>query len=156
MSYVEENLIDGEKIIYAVKINSAAWVPGFCIWLLVDFLFLYLYVSNNMDIGLLDTLAFIALGTFTYSVYMIPRTRELALTNKRVISKEGWIRVKTSELKISKLETVEIEQGILDKMFEAGTVVCIGTGGSRTSLRGVDNPLEFRKKFLEYTDKNAP
>ena len=79
---------------------------------------------------------------------------ELAMTNKRVISKKGFIRRDTSELKLSKLETIEIKQSIFGRIFGFGKIICIGTGGSETSIDNIDNPLEFRKKFLEYTDKN--
>ena len=37
---------------------------------------------------------------------------------------------------------------------EFGKIICIGTGGSETFIDNIDHPLEFRKKFLEYTDKN--
>jgi len=79
---------------------------------------------------------------------------ELAMTNKRVISKKGFIRRDTSELKLSKLETIEIKQSVLGRILGFGKIICIGTGGSETFIDNIDHPLEFRKKFLEYTDKN--
>ena len=79
---------------------------------------------------------------------------ELAMTNKRVISKKGFIRRDASELKLSKLETIEIKQSILGRLLGFGKIMCIGTGGSETYIDNIDKPLEFRKKFLEYTDKN--
>ena len=150
-SYVKDNLIEGEKIIYEVKINWTAWVPSFIGLLFMDIVSLIFVIEGIR-------MSFIALPIFifgTYAVYMIPYTTELVLTNKRVISKTGLIKRKTSELKISKLETVEIDQSVLERIFNEGTVICVGTGGSKTKLSGVDNPLEFRKKFLEYADKNS-
>lgn len=155
MSYVKENLIDGETIIYAVKIHWTAWLPGFFLLMIIDSLFFFAFLIDDGNFGVFTILPLLFFGVMTYSFYVIPRTRELALTNKRVISKEGWIRIKTSELKLSKLETIEIEQGVLERMFEAGSVVFRGTGGSETTIGGIDKPLEFRRKFLEYTDRNT-
>ena len=97
------------------------------------------------------TIFFLALSFNGALPYFV---NELAMTNKRVISKKGFIRRDTSELKLSKLETIEIKQSIFGRIFGFGKIICIGTGGSETSIDNIDNPLEFRKKFLEYTDKN--
>ena len=76
------------------------------------------------------------------------------MTNKRVISKKGFLRRDTSELKLSKLETIEIKQSIIGRILKFGKIICVGTGGSETYINNISNPLEFRKQFLEYTDKN--
>jgi len=57
-------------------------------------------------------------------------TTEIVVTNMRVIWKRNWIAVKTREINLSKIETVDIRQSIFDRLIGAGTVVMIGTGGS--------------------------
>ena len=73
---------------------------------------------------------------------------------KVISNKKGFVRKNTSELKLSKLETIEIKQSIIGRILKFGKIVCVGTGGSETYINNISNPLEFRKQFLEYTDKN--
>ncbi|HDR8786385.1 TPA: PH domain-containing protein, partial [Escherichia coli] len=55
---------------------------------------------------------------------------ELALTNQRVIAKVGFIRRNTVELRIDKVESLGIHQGILGRIFNYGSIVIKGTGGT--------------------------
>ena len=57
-------------------------------------------------------------------------TTEIIVTDKRVIWKRNWVAVKTREINLSKIETVDIRQSIFDRLIGSGTVVMIGTGGS--------------------------
>jgi uncharacterized membrane protein YdbT with pleckstrin-like domain len=112
--------------------------------------YLLILISGSLSFLLIKISLFI-LSFATFLPYFV---NELAMTNKRVISKKGFIRRDTSELKLSKLETIEIKQSILWRILGFGKIICIGTGGSETYINNIDSPLEFRKKFLEYTDKN--
>ena len=66
------------------------------------------------------------------------------MTNMRVIWKRNWIAVKTREINLSKIETVDIRQSILDRLIGAGAVVMIGTGGSWEPLWPVARPRTLR------------
>ena len=149
MSYVKKNLIDGEEILYQASTHWFILIPSFFYGILGIFSLAFLALSAFLS--MLITIFFLALSFNTALPYFV---NELAMTNKRVISKKGFIRRDTSELKLSKLETIEIKQSIFGRIFGFGKIICIGTGGSETSIDNIDNPLEFRKKFLEYTDKN--
>ena len=149
MSYVKKNLIDGEEILYQASTHWFILIPSFFYGILGIFSLAFLALSAFLSMPI--TIFFLALSFNGALPYFV---NELAMTNKRVISKKGFIRRDTSELKLSKLETIEIKQSIFGRIFGFGKIICIGTGGSETSIDNIDNPLEFRKKFLEYTDKN--
>ena len=72
-------------------------------------------------------------------------TSEFAITNKRVIVKVGWIRRQTIEIHLSKVESVDVVQGIFGRMLGWGTITVVGTGGSREPFNLIANPLEFRR-----------
>ena len=74
-------------------------------------------------------------------------TTELVLTNKRVVAKSGLIRRKTMELNLVKVESVQIQQSILGRILGYGTVVLIGTGGTRETINNIGQPLAFRRTF---------
>lgn len=72
---------------------------------------------------------------------------EYGLTNKRVITKTGIISRSTEEMKLSKVETVEIKQGILGRILGYGSVIVSGTGSSNVIISKVSNPIEVKKKI---------
>jgi uncharacterized membrane protein YdbT with pleckstrin-like domain len=71
-------------------------------------------------------------------------TTEIIVTDMRVIWKRNWVAVKTREINISKIETVDIRQSIFDRLIGSGTVVMIGTGGSWEPLWPVAKPRVLR------------
>jgi len=90
-----------------------------------------------------------ALLTFFIAPIIEKATSEFAITDKRVIVKVGLISRKTLEMNISKIETVNVNQGILGRMLGYGTVTVVGTGGTKEAFNSISSPLEFRKHFQE-------
>lgn len=76
-------------------------------------------------------------------------TDEFAITNKRVIIKTGLISRKTFEMNHSKIESVNVDQGILGRILGYGSISIVGQGGTREVFPNIKNPLEFRRKFQE-------
>ena len=81
--------------------------------------------------------------------YISYKTSEFTVTDRRLIVKIGFIRRKTHEIFISKLESVGVDQGILDRVFGAGTIVTNGTGGSKQKFSSVARPLQLRSAIQE-------
>jgi uncharacterized membrane protein YdbT with pleckstrin-like domain len=71
-------------------------------------------------------------------------TTELVLTDRRVIYKTGLLRRHTMEMNRSKVETVSVNQSVLGRLLNYGTVIVRGTGGSLEPIRKIDDPLTFR------------
>lgn len=76
-------------------------------------------------------------------------TTELAITNKKIIAKFGFIKRDTIELLLSKAESVQVNQSILGRMFNYGSVVVSGAGNPQAPVPGIASPIEFRKRFME-------
>ncbi|MDR3536358.1 MAG: PH domain-containing protein [Acetobacteraceae bacterium] len=75
-------------------------------------------------------------------------TTEIVVTDKRVIFKRGVISRHTVEMNVGKIETVDVEQGLLARLFDYGTVVIRGTGSGFEPLRGVGEPLAIRNAIV--------
>ena len=97
-SYVEGTLIKDEKIIYEGKTS---------IWSLLPLIVLGFIFIGFFGIGILFWIA----AALRYI------TTELAFTNKRVIAKFGFISRRTIELNLTKVESVQVNQGILGRVF---------------------------------------
>ena len=87
--------------------------------------------------------ALLALSSFLRA-FIRRVTTELAVTDQRVIYKAGLIARHTLEMNRSKVESVDVDQTILGRVFGYGTVRVRGTGGSLEPMHNIDDPLSFR------------
>ena len=76
---------------------------------------------------------------------------EFAVTNKRVVIKVGFINRKTLEMVLTKVETIRVDQSILGRVLNYGTIVVTGTGGTNEPFTAIANPLEFRRQVQART-----
>jgi len=66
------------------------------------------------------------------------------VTNQRVLYKSGIVTRHTTEMNISKIETVDVVQGIGGRLLNYGTLLIRGTGETLEPLRQVMAPLTLR------------
>jgi hypothetical protein len=133
-SYVDSSLIEGEKVQHEARIS---------IWALSLKAFLGLIFLPVFGLGLL----------FWISAAITYYTTELAVTNKRVIAKFGLIRRNTIEMNVSKAESIQVDQGILGRIFDYGSIVVSGAGDPKAPIPGISNPLKFKKMFFEVQEE---
>src|SRR5262244_599263 len=76
-------------------------------------------------------------------------TSEFAVTNRRLIIKLGLISRRTVELNLSRVESIEVHQGVLGRLLDYGTISVNGTGGTIESFNAIAHPLEFRRAVLQ-------
>ena len=144
MGYVDKNLMSGEVVLYEAIISWVNYLPS-----------IFLFIVGILLIRLYSTIGYviIIISVFNFFVAFITRwTTELVVTSKRVIHKTGLISRKTIELNHSKVESYYVEQSVLGRIFDFGTIVIHGTGGGKNPIRDVDNPLMFRNKAMEIID----
>lgn len=132
MTYITQTLSSGESILVEGKIAK---------WSLFHIYFAALLFG--LSIVFLPVTALLLL----YAWLKI-RSTEMGITSKRVIRKSGVIMRDTDEIRLSKIESVSVKQGFLGRMFGYGTVVIAGTGGNGAVMKGVANPLGFRRSVL--------
>ena len=82
-------------------------------------------------------------GLVAYVKYV---TSEFAVTDRRVLMKIGWIRRRSVETLLGKVEAIVVEQGIGGRLLDYGTIVVTGTGGTRERFDRIAAPLEFRRQ----------
>ena len=133
MSYIEESLIEGERVVHTARVS---WWSQF--WLVL--------------LGIL--LLVVVVGVFFLAAAWIKvRSTEIAITNRRVIAKFGFIKRDTVEINLDKVEALRVEQGFLGRMLNYGTVLISGAGTSVAPIRDIADPLVFRRKFMEATSR---
>ncbi len=148
MSYIDDNLMPEEQVIYRTQLHWVVFIRP-AIFLIIAILIFTMGDPQSAIAGLLATLAlFFLLAAIIDGVgaFIKLKTSEFGLTNKRVIAKAGWIRRRSLETLLQKVEGISVDQGLFGRIFNYGTVVITGTGGSREPFRRVATPLELRKR----------
>jgi uncharacterized membrane protein YdbT with pleckstrin-like domain len=90
---------------------------------------------------------------FLVAAWIKVHSTELAITNRRVIAKFGFIKRDTVEINLEKVEALRVEQGFWGRILNFGTILMSGTGGSIEPIPNIADPLVFRRKFMEATDR---
>jgi len=150
VSYVDKNLMSGEKVTYRTKLH---WVVFFrpAIWLLVA-LFFFVKGSGIAEIQMFGM--FVWLFVLTAIIDGIGAlikysTSEFGLSNKRVLMKAGFIRRNSIEVLLSKVEGIQVKQSILGRVLDYGSIIVSGTGGMNDPFHKITNPMKFRRKVQE-------
>lgn len=73
---------------------------------------------------------------------------EIAVTDHRIILKRGLIQRHTIEINMDKVESVDVDQSILGRIFDYGTVTVHGTGASIEPLCNVSAPIALRNAVM--------
>jgi uncharacterized membrane protein YdbT with pleckstrin-like domain len=78
--------------------------------------------------------------------WFIRWTTEIAVTDKRIIFKRGFINRHTAEMNMDKVASVDVDQSLWGRVFDYGSVHILGTGGVAgiEHLHGISNPIGLR------------
>ena len=133
-SYVEAALIPGESVTYTGNIS---------LWGLSHLILLGVVLLPAFGVGLV----------FWLTAYIRYKTTELAVTNKRVIAKFGFISRHTIEMNISKVESIQVVQSVFGRILNFGTLIIAGTGSQQAPIPGISDPMGFRKAFMSAQDQ---
>lgn len=145
MSYIQKNLMVNERIVFSTKLNWTLYIKPLVIILIGMVLFAENSHTINGFILYWFGIIFLIIGVFsTVLTYFKIKTFEFAVTNKRVLIKHGILRTQSFEIMLNKVEAIYVEQNIIDRIVNSGTIIIKGTGGSQNPLRNVDNPFQFR------------
>jgi len=147
MSFITDNLSEGEEVRVYAKIHPIIFFDT-AVWIALS-VALILYGSfvaevsaswtRYLSIGLLlvALIRLFKVGIYKYST-------EIAVTNSRIIAKFGLIERETIELPLLKIESVVIDQSVLERLVGSGSVGVRGTGTGMAPVPFIDNPIEFR------------
>lgn len=154
MSYVEDQLLPGEQIRYQAGVHKITYVPSVLAALALLFSGGYLVANSAPEAGAL----FIGIALIPLiASYLHYKSSEFAVTDKRVIIKVGFIRRRTLETLLAKVEGVGVDQTVLGRLLGFGTITVTGTGGTREPFTNIADPLEFRRQIQgQVTALDAP
>jgi uncharacterized membrane protein YdbT with pleckstrin-like domain len=149
MRYVRRVLQSGETIVYATNLHWVIYLRTILLLMVGVILVVEaISTSDNQNLSLafaIAALIFALLALSTgFRAFIRRATTELAVTDHRVIYKTGLLARHTIEMNRDKVESVDVDQTLLGRIFDYGTIVVRGTGGSLEPIRNIGDPLTFR------------
>jgi uncharacterized membrane protein YdbT with pleckstrin-like domain len=148
MSYVKSVLQPGEDVRYATNIHWMIYLPGVLVLILAAVV--YWFGHQPVTVGatrIWDWIAgilFVAAAIWLFRAWFRRWTTEIAVTDRRIIYKRGFIRRRTIEMHLDKVESVDVDQSILGRIFSYGDILIRGVGVGIEPLENISSPLSFR------------
>ena len=146
MSYVKSVLQPDEQVRYTTNIHWIIYLPGLGVLILAGlayWLALREVAAASLWIAIAIVLAIIA-ALMLLSAWFRRFITEIAVTNRRIIYKRGFISRSTIEMQMDKVESVDVEQSILGRVLGYGDILVRGVGTGFEPLKNIADAIEFR------------
>jgi uncharacterized membrane protein YdbT with pleckstrin-like domain len=146
--YIDDILQPGEKVLYSTNAHWVFYLPAIGAWIVAIVLFVVSRVASTDALVLLSLVsaAVVALVALYWTVraWFHRWTTETDVTNLRVVHKTGFIKRRTFEMALDKVESVDVNQSIMGRLLNYGNVTIMGVGEGRETITTIASPLEFR------------
>ncbi len=149
--YIDEILQPGEKVLYSTNAHWMFYLPAILAWL-VTIVFLVLSRTITADVPVLLFLSLAAISAlvalyWTVRAWFRRATTETDVTNFRIVHKTGFIKRRTFEMSLDKVESVDVNQSILGRVMNYGDVTILGVGEGKETIQTIASPLAFRNSI---------
>jgi uncharacterized membrane protein YdbT with pleckstrin-like domain len=148
--YIDEILQPGEKVLYSTNAHWIFYFTAIVAWIVALAL---LIVSVTVAAGIPSLVlacwaaaAVVAIVALYWTVrgWFHRLTTETDVTDRRVVHKTGFIKRRTFEIALDKIESVDVDQTILGRILNYGDVTIMGVGEGRQRISTIASPLAFR------------
>ena len=152
--YIDDILQPGEKVLYSTNAHWVFYLPAIAAWIVAVILFILSRATIVEGVILLclsasAVVAIVALY-WTAKAWFHRLTTETDVTNKRVVHKTGFIKRRTFEIALDKIESVDVNQSILGRILDYGDVTILGVGEGKETISTIAAPLSFRNAITAH------
>jgi uncharacterized membrane protein YdbT with pleckstrin-like domain len=145
VGYVERHLLPNEQVVYKTRLHWILFLRSALVIVAGLVLTILLWRVQDPPWLWYAGLVVVAVGAFWFLVHLVEvMTSEFAVTTTRLIFKVGLIARYTTELLLSKVESIGVTQGLTGRLLNYGDLTVTGTGGAREVFRRVRDPIGFR------------
>jgi uncharacterized membrane protein YdbT with pleckstrin-like domain len=149
--YIDQILQPGERVLYSTTLHWIIYWPAILAWIVAAACAVMERRAQTDGVTMLWLIvaaaaALVALY-WTLRVWFRRWTTETDVTSLRVVHKEGFIKRRTFEMNLDKVESVDVDQSIPGRLFGYGDVTVRGVGEGFETIRGIASPLQFRNNI---------
>lgn len=167
MNYVEKNLRNGEEVIVKAKISFLYLVPRILFFAIAIAIAAVLATVVFKEPSPEDIKNFANLRTIVWVVLpilgglplirriIVILTTNLVVTNKRVVGKQGVLKVQTLDVPVEKIDSVSFDAGVFGNILHYYNIKITSTGSQGYVFRAVSNAQEFKDRANDAIEKHA-
>lgn len=153
MSYIEQSLAPGEKIVALFRLHWLVWLRMWFVLALGVIIAIGILWLGASGFGgtsfsgvwwLALAVAVIAVVIALYQ-WLTLRTIEQGVTNHRVIRKTGIVSRQSTELRLASIETMDLRQSFWGRIFRFGNVEITGRGETTMFLQRLADPIGVKR-----------
>lgn len=149
MGYIDKNLLSDERILFRTKKHLIIFFYPI-VWTILSS-YAYVYMREN---ALLSQVAFapwlVAAILWLYS-WLEYVTSDFAVTNKRVMMREGFFTRHSNELRLAAISQVNINQSLIGQIMGYGDVA-INAFGAFDTFTYISKPNDFQRHVNQQLD----
>ena len=91
------------------------------------------------------TLLMVFAAAWAATIWVTYHFSSLTIKKKQLILRTGFFVRQTIDIPLLRIESIDIRQSILGSLLHYGSLVIIGTGGSRQYMHNLSKPLTCRR-----------
>lgn len=152
MSYIDRNLIPNEEIIFRTKKHLIIFLLP--VLLLIGTIYISAYMENNPILVKVYWGPWIVTAIIWAIVGLEYMSSEFAVTNKRVMMREGFFTRHSNEIRLNAISQINVDQTILGQLLNYG-IVSINAFGAYDQFSLIAKPFMFQRYVNEQIDRRA-
>jgi len=149
MNHLEHHLLQNEHILHRSMAHWVVFVSP-AIWVFITMVLTY----QNTIVALLAYMTGLISVINLINALITYNMSEYAITNKRVLVKTGFFSHSFLEVLLPRVESIQVSQGLLGRLFNYGTIVIRGFSGAKDPFRFLDQPIGFHHCVQEQIEKS--
>ncbi len=153
-SYVTQTMAEGEVVVYTARLSLWRFWKVFLYAIALMVGATYMLSASWTDAQWQQralVLYVVALVLLVWPL-ILRRSTELVITDRRAVVKTGIISTSALEIRFSKIETIKVDQSILGRLLNFGSITMTGTGSTFDPVAYIGKPLQFKNQLSRAMD----
>lgn len=156
MTDLDKNLLNDERILFRTKKHKIIFLypvmVTFLLFFLVNYMQSNIFLRNNIFLAQVVWIPWFIILIFWSYIGLEYWTSEFAVTNKRVMMREGFFFKHMNETRLATISQVNVNQSLLGRLLNYG-IVSINAFGAYDAFANIAKPLVFQKYVNEQLDQ---
>lgn len=139
---IDKMLVSGEEVILRAMLHSAIYWRAAAVLVLAILVWIFIAAPLGMLLAVVG--GFLLLVAAITQHFLL-----LAVTNKRVLARYGLLQMDVVDIRLSKIESIDLERMLPGHIFGYASVVVMGTGQRMIRVPYIKNAEAFRRYYNE-------
>lgn len=138
---IERMLVKDEEVILRARLHGAIYWKSVAVLI---FSVLIFFIAPPLGIMLMIVGTIMLILSIMTQHFLL-----LAVTNKRVLARYGLLQMDVVDIRLSKIESIDLERMLPGHIFGYASVVVMGTGMRMLRVPYIGNAEDFRRYYNE-------